>query len=173
MEYVYKRRISVPAIGVRNSSINSKVLDVGCGVATSSPHCVHDGHFSSGIDVQLRFRAAIHVERFDGKSIPYGQDSFDVVMFIDVLHHTNSRSVCFAKRSCARAILIEMACSKGLRLFDSAVYGLGRECASRGSLCPTLLDVGGMASGIQQGGTCCHFLGRDPQTLSISGRSDL
>jgi SAM-dependent methyltransferase len=40
-----------------------------------------------GIDVRPRDDAVMLVDMFDGKSIPYGEDSFDVVMFVDVLHH--------------------------------------------------------------------------------------
>ena len=29
------------------------------------------------------------VETFDGKTIPYGDGSFDVVMFVDVIHHAD------------------------------------------------------------------------------------
>jgi SAM-dependent methyltransferase len=40
-----------------------------------------------GIDVLVREGSKIPVEHFDGRTIPYGNASFDVVMFIDVLHH--------------------------------------------------------------------------------------
>jgi len=66
------------------------VLDVGCGdgqlarlVAGKRP----DVSFH-GIDVLLRSDTAITVSAFDGKEIPFGNLSFDVVMFADVLHHT-------------------------------------------------------------------------------------
>lgn len=70
---------------------NAKVLDVGCG----------DGMLASlirerrpdvevrGIDVFVRERTHIQVESFDGSRIPYQDKSFDVVMFVDVLHHTD------------------------------------------------------------------------------------
>ena len=65
---------------------NSKVLDVGCGdgrlarlIADKRPDIS-----ISGIDVRQRNDAAIPVETFDGKSIPYDEGSFDVVMFVDV-----------------------------------------------------------------------------------------
>lgn len=89
--YVHKRRVSVLSEW-RSNLIprNASVLDVGCGdgrlarlVADKRPDIsIH------GMDVRPRTGAAIPVETFDGRSIPHGDGSFDVVMFIDVLHHT-------------------------------------------------------------------------------------
>ena len=70
---------------------NASVLDVGCG----------DGHLAAllcekrpdlvmeGIEVLARDKMWIPVQRFDGRTIPYKSASMDVVMFIDVLHHTD------------------------------------------------------------------------------------
>jgi len=69
----------------------SRVLDVGCGdgtidylIANQSP-----GISIEGIDVLLRPAAKVPVRQFDGTQIPHGDASFDIVMFVDVLHHTN------------------------------------------------------------------------------------
>ena len=68
----------------------ARVLDIGCG----------DGQLAQrlsrfrpdvtirGIDVLVRDKVHIPVEKFDGKLIPYPNGSFDVAMLIDVLHHT-------------------------------------------------------------------------------------
>ena len=89
--YVHKRRISV--LSDWCSSVipsNSRVLDVGCGDGQLARLIAYKRPDISiqGIDVHIRDDAAIPVQVFDGKSIPYGKDSFDVVMFVDVLHHT-------------------------------------------------------------------------------------
>jgi SAM-dependent methyltransferase len=42
-----------------------------------------------GIDVRLRADAAFPIKAFDGKSVPFDNGSFDVVMLVDVLHHTD------------------------------------------------------------------------------------
>lgn len=69
---------------------NASVLDVGCG----------DGRLAAllrekrpdllvqGIEVLPRDKVWIPVQHFDGLTIPYKSASIDVVMFIDVLHHT-------------------------------------------------------------------------------------
>ena len=127
--YVHKRRISVLSewcsiLIPRNAS----VLDVGSGdgrlarlVADKRPDIsIH------GIDVQLRKDAAIPVEKFDGTSIPHGEGSFDVVMFVDVLHHTDDPMVLLreAVRVAREVILIKDHTLQGafasstLRLMD-------------------------------------------------------
>ncbi len=74
---------------------NVRVLDVGSG----------DGHLSAliqskrpdisieGIDVLARPKAHIPVRIFDGSHFPASDGSFDVVMFADVLHHTDDPNV--------------------------------------------------------------------------------
>lgn len=42
-----------------------------------------------GIDVLVRPETKIPVRAFDGRTIPYDDHSFDVVSFVDVLHHAN------------------------------------------------------------------------------------
>ena len=116
--YVHKRRISI--LSDRFSKLipsNSRVLDVGCGdgrlarlIADKRPDIS-----IQGIDVRLRDHAAIPAEAFDGKSIPYDQGSFDVVMFVDVLHHTREPMILLreAVRTARQAILIKDHLVKG------------------------------------------------------------
>jgi SAM-dependent methyltransferase len=66
------------------------VLDVGCGdgqlsflISQKRP----DLQFK-GVDVLVRDRTYIPVDEFAGQVIPYDNGSLDVVMFADVLHHT-------------------------------------------------------------------------------------
>jgi len=88
--YVYRRRVSKLARQLVDLlPEGASVLDVGCG----------DGLFARslmelrpdltlrGIDVLIREATHIPVERFDGRQIPAESGSYDVVMFIDVLHH--------------------------------------------------------------------------------------
>ena len=43
----------------------------------------------TGIDVLVRDHTHIPVVKFDGTTIPFPDRSFDTVVFVDVLHHTN------------------------------------------------------------------------------------
>jgi SAM-dependent methyltransferase len=68
----------------------SRVLDVGCGDGTIDLLITERQPTVEieGIDTLLRPKAHIPVRAFDGENIPYAARSFDVVMFVDVLHHT-------------------------------------------------------------------------------------
>ncbi len=67
----------------------ASVLDVGCGdgtiatlIASRNPSVT-----LQGIEFAPRTDCRIECKLFDGSSIPFPADSFDVCMFVDVLHH--------------------------------------------------------------------------------------
>jgi SAM-dependent methyltransferase len=110
--YVHKRRVSVLSEWCSNLiPRNASVLDVGSGDGRLA-RLVFDKRPDisvQGIDVSVRQSTAIPVEKFDGSSIPYGDGSFDVVMFLDVLHHTNDPTVLLSEavRIARKVILIK------------------------------------------------------------------
>jgi SAM-dependent methyltransferase len=69
-----------------------RVLDVGCGVGAlgrailDSPDCP-PGVTVLGLERVRRQNEAIEVQEYDGVTIPHFDDSFDVVILADVLHH--------------------------------------------------------------------------------------
>ncbi len=89
----------------------ASVLDVGCGdgtidkvVETARPDIsIH------GVDVLVRPSAKISVQHFDGITLPFPDRSFDVVTFVDVLHHTDDPNVLLreAARVGRRAIVLK------------------------------------------------------------------
>jgi len=91
-DYVHKRRVQVLS-GVIAELLPSRatVLDVGCGdgVLASLIMEKRPDVQIQGIDTLVRSTAHIPVMAFDGTAIPYDDASFDLVMFVDVLHHTD------------------------------------------------------------------------------------
>jgi SAM-dependent methyltransferase len=128
-KYVFSRRIQVLAKQLASLiPPNAKVLDVGCGdgnVARLLLDARPDIQIE-GIDVLVRPHTHIPVTQFDGKSIPFPDRSFDAVMFVDVLHHTDDPMILLAeaRRVARRAVILKDHCSDGvlagptLRLMD-------------------------------------------------------
>ena len=88
-----------------------QILDVGCGDGLIA-HLITETRPDinlRGLDVLERERTYIPVERFDGETIPCDDGSFDGVMFVDVLHHTQDPMVLLreAKRVARKAIVIK------------------------------------------------------------------
>jgi SAM-dependent methyltransferase len=117
--YVSKRRVRVLSNKFAHLiPQNSKVLDVGCG----------DGEMDSlvlkqrkdltivGIDVLMRPQTLIKVEKFDGETIPFEDKEFDVVTFVDVLHHTNDPYILLreAQRVSKKYIILKDHTKNGL-----------------------------------------------------------
>jgi len=70
----------------------ARVLDVGCGDGTIAKFWMANRPDLSvqGIDVLIRPVTKISVCAFDGQFIPFEDNSFDVVCFVDVLHHADN-----------------------------------------------------------------------------------
>jgi SAM-dependent methyltransferase len=137
---VFRRRVRV--LAARLAALlpaNASVLDVGCGdgsidrlIAERRP----DARIA-GIDVRARAGSVIPVREFDGRTIPYADDSVDIVMFVDVLHHTTDpvRLLEEAARVARHAIVLKDHTRDGwlagptLRLMDwfgNAPHGVDR-----------------------------------------------
>lgn len=124
IEWIHERFISgrrVETLGrllVRHLPQNASLLEVGAGsgellswIATERPDLD-----VTGIDILVREDTEVPIAAFDGETIPYDESSFDVVMFVDVLHHTDDATVLLkeARRVARRQILIKDHFVEGL-----------------------------------------------------------
>ena len=90
---------------------SAAVLDVGCGDGSLAAGLVVERPDITirGVEVLMRQETAIPVTIYDGERIPFDDASADVVMFVDVLHHTDDPMVLLneANRVSRRWILIK------------------------------------------------------------------
>lgn len=128
--YVFGRRVRVlAALLAELLPQGASVLDVGCGdgslaklIGAQRPDVT-----IRGIDLLVREHTAIPVEAFDGVHFPAADGTYDVVMFVDVLHHTNNavELLTEARRVARHSILIKDHTRNGwlagptLRLMDA------------------------------------------------------
>ena len=70
-------------------------LDVGCGSGAIAKNLqsICPQIKVTGVDVLVRKDAEINITEFDGKKLPFENKSYDFIMLIDVLHHTNNPAV--------------------------------------------------------------------------------
>ena len=97
---------------------NSSVLDVGCGdgLLASLIQEQVSGSKIQGIDVLMRPETKIPIAAFDGTTIPLQDNSVDVVMMVDVLHHTDDPEILIreAKRVASKWFVIKDHTRNGL-----------------------------------------------------------
>jgi len=109
-ELVHSRRVNVLASHLAPLlPPGAQVVDVGCGdgqlarlIQEQRPDCS-----LSGYDVLVREHTQVPVQAFDGQRLPLADGSVDVVMFVDVLHHTVDPLVLLAEaRRVARQAVV-------------------------------------------------------------------
>lgn len=110
-KYIFSRRVQALSDWFsRMVPHQSSVLDVGCGSGLLSKllQTKRPDISITGIDVIVRPQTYIPVVRFDGVRLPCEDDSYDVAIFCDVLHHTSDPMVLLREASrVARCILIK------------------------------------------------------------------
>jgi SAM-dependent methyltransferase len=110
--YIQNRRAYV--LAEQLSSLiphNTTLLDVGCGDGRLSARILESRGDTAikGVDILARSQSYFPVDLFDGQTIPAADGSFDVVMFVDVLHHTEDPMILLreATRVARRHIIIK------------------------------------------------------------------
>jgi SAM-dependent methyltransferase len=89
--------------------INADVLDVGCGDGTLAAEVSkrRPDLTITGLEILPRSLSHIPVRQFNGRELPCEDHSVDVVMMIDVLHHTSDPLVLLAEaRRVARSAIV-------------------------------------------------------------------
>lgn len=114
---VFRRRVDVLASWFAQlAPKNARILDVGAGsgllasvIASKRPDVS-----IRGLDVLPREQSHIPVQIFDGRKIPFEDGAFDVVLFVDVLHHTDDPTVLLREAArVASGVLIKDHFRKG------------------------------------------------------------
>jgi SAM-dependent methyltransferase len=74
---------------------NASVLDVGCGDGTIGSRIaqLRPDISIQGVEFLVRPGCKIKCDSFDGLTLPYPDSSFDVCLFVDVLHHTEEPAI--------------------------------------------------------------------------------
>jgi len=116
---VFGRRVRVLSEALaKQLPPNAKVLDVGTGDGSIAALIMEQRPDVAieGVDVFLRAKTRIPVTTFDGRQLPFFNNAFDCVMFVDVLHHTSDPAflVREAARVASHAVLIKDHLLEGL-----------------------------------------------------------
>ena len=108
---VFDRRTHVLASQLAEMLGSGSVLDVGCGDGTIDVLIgkARPDLEISGVDVLVRPSAQINVRPFDGRQLPFSDSSFDTVMFVDVLHHTDDATILLneARRVARKSVILK------------------------------------------------------------------
>jgi SAM-dependent methyltransferase len=125
--YVHTRRVAVLSEHLAHLiPLKASVLDVGCGDGQLAARllALRPDVSIRGLDVLARPQSAIPVRLFDGAVIPYERASVDVVLMVDVLHHTDDPTILL--REAARVARF------GVLVKDHLREGLGARVTLRG-----------------------------------------
>lgn len=94
--------------------VGDRILDVGCGTGALGRAIMDSSVCPEGVQVEGLERArrgneAIPVHAYDGVTMPFADDSVDVVMLADVLHHEEDpiRLLSEARRVARRAVIVK------------------------------------------------------------------
>ena len=116
---VHKSRVDALAAAIaRLLPENASVLDVGAGDGALDRRLgeLRPDAEIEGVDVLIREDAQVPIRVFDGQRIPEPDERIDVVLLVDVLHHTDDPVVLLkeTQKVARRAVIIKDHCCDGL-----------------------------------------------------------
>ena len=124
--FVYNRRMDLLSDTIsKQLKDGEKVLDVGCGDGKIDYLIMQKKDVDIfGVDVLVRDTTHIPVCKYDGKSLPYKDNEFDAVIFIDVLHHIENQTDILqeAKRVAKEKIIIKDHFREGLLAYSTLKF---------------------------------------------------
>ena len=94
--FVFQRRTRVLAeLLAAQIPQGASVLDVGCGDGSMASRIaeLRPDISVQGVEFLVRPQCEIECRSFDGSTLPYPDASFDVCLFVDVLHHTEDPAI--------------------------------------------------------------------------------
>ena len=94
--FVFQRRTRVLAeLLAAQIPQSASVLDIGCGDGTIAGRIaeLRPDISIQGVEFLVRPGCKIECRSFDGLTLPYPNASFDVCLFVDVLHHTQDPAI--------------------------------------------------------------------------------
>lgn len=94
--FVFERRTRVLAeMLAKQIPQGASVLDIGCGDGTIASLIarLRPDISIQGVEFLVRPECKIECRAFDGTSLPFPDGSFDVCLFVDVLHHTQGPAI--------------------------------------------------------------------------------
>lgn len=112
-KFIFRRRVRVLAheLAACIEPGTNSLLDIGTGDGAVSK-LIGDSHPQLkifGIDTMARPQCAIPYSLFDGRQIPFADNTFDTCMLVDVLHHLShiKEMLAEAKRVAGKYILVK------------------------------------------------------------------
>jgi SAM-dependent methyltransferase len=125
--WIFQRRIEVlSSLLAEMTPPGSSVLDIGCGDGNIG-RLIREkqaGITVHGLEIMARPSCEIEYSLFDGSRLPYEDGSFDVCLFVDVLHHSDDPALLLheAARVSRRYVLLKDHLSENV--FDFATLSV-------------------------------------------------
>jgi 2-polyprenyl-3-methyl-5-hydroxy-6-metoxy-1,4-benzoquinol methylase len=124
-KFVYSRRMDLLS-GIISKHLNDgeKILDIGCGDGKIDWYIMQKKNVNiSGVDILVRDTTYIPVQKYDGTHLPFADNDFDVVLFVDVLHHIdNPFSILQEAKRVAKSIIIKDHLREGLFAYSTLKF---------------------------------------------------